>query len=90
MVKHYKIRILGQVQAVWFRVATKEEADRKGVAGFVRNEPDGAVYSEAEAEEEVLEEFVKWCHIGSEQSEVAEVTVSEGDVQGFSSFHIIG
>ena len=90
MVKHYKIRILGKVQAVWFRVATKEEADRVGIRGFVRNEPDGAVYVEVEAEQDLLDAFVKWCHIGSEQSEVAEVSVNEGEIRDFNSFHIIG
>ena len=89
-IQHYNIRVLGKVQAVWFRVSTKEEADRLGISGFARNEADGAVYIEAEGGEEVLEEFVKWCHIGSEQSEVDEVTVKKGDVHDFTSFHIIG
>ena len=85
---HFKIRIEGKVQAVWFRVSTKEEADRLGLAGFVRNEPDGSVYVEVEGERGNLDAFVKWCHLGSEQSEVIKVSVHEGEIVGFRSFKI--
>ena len=85
---HFKIRIEGKVQAVWFRVSTKEEADRLGLAGFVRNEPDGSVYVEVEGERGNLDAFVKWCHLGSEQSEVIKVSVHEGEIVGFRSFNI--
>ena len=88
--KLYKIKIAGKVQAVWFRVKTKEEADRLGLHGIVRNKPDGSVYVELEGEPDVLDEFIKWCHVGSEQSEVEEVTVEEGEVHGFNRFTIIG
>lgn len=85
---HFRIRIEGKVQAVWFRVSTKEEADRIGLNGFVRNEPDGSVYVEVEGERGKLDEFVRWCHIGSEQSEVIQVSVHEGEIVGFRSFQI--
>jgi len=85
---HFKIRIEGKVQAVWFRVSTKDEADCIGVNGFVRNEPDGSVYVEVEGERDKLDEFVRWCHIGSEQSEVVTVSVQKGELVGFSSFNI--
>lgn len=85
---HFKIRIEGKVHAVWFRMSTKEEADRIGLSGFVRNEPDGSVYVEVEGERGKLDAFVKWCHIGSEQSEVTKVSVHEGEIVGFRSFNI--
>jgi len=87
-VLHFKIRIEGKVHAVWFRMSTKEEADRIGLSGFVRNEPDGSVYVEVEGERGKLDAFVKWCHIGSEQSEVTKVSVHEGEIVGFRSFNI--
>ena len=85
---HFKIRIEGKVQAVWFRVSTKDEADRLGLAGFVRNEPDGSVYVEVEGERGKLDAFVEWCHLGSEQSEVIKVSVHEGEIVGLRSFNI--
>src|SRR5699024_1180285 len=36
-------RITGRVQGVWYRGWTKGEATRRGLSGWVRNEPDGAV-----------------------------------------------
>jgi len=85
---HFNIRIEGKVQAVWFRVSTKDKADCIGVRGFVRNELDGSVYVEVEGERDKLNEFVRWCHIGSEQSEVERVLVQEGEVEEFRSFKI--
>ena len=37
------VRITGRVQSVSFRVWTKGEAERLGLRGWVRNEPDGSV-----------------------------------------------
>ena len=76
------------MQGVWFRASTSDEARRLGLRGFVRNEPDGSVYAEVEGEENEINEFVKWCHIGSEQSSVEKVNVVEGEPQGFDNFII--
>lgn len=37
------VRITGRVQGVCFRVWTREEAERLGLTGWVRNESDGSV-----------------------------------------------
>ncbi|APG88959.1 acylphosphatase AcyP (plasmid) [Sinorhizobium americanum CCGM7] len=37
------VRITGRVQGVCFRVWTRDEAERLGLAGWVRNESDGSV-----------------------------------------------
>ncbi|ASY73088.1 hypothetical protein N181_20700 [Sinorhizobium fredii USDA 205] len=37
------VRITGKVQGVCFRVWTRDEAERLGLAGWVRNETDGSV-----------------------------------------------
>ena len=41
--KRAHVIIHGKVQGVWFRAHTKGTADRIGVAGWVRNLPDGTV-----------------------------------------------
>jgi acylphosphatase len=38
-----RVRITGRVQGVWFRGWTRQEARRLGLAGWVRNMPDGSV-----------------------------------------------
>ncbi len=88
MKKHISIKISGRVQGVYFRASTKEAADALGVTGFVRNEPDGTVYAEAEGEEETLNQFVAWCKNGPPHARVERCKVQEGPVKHFSSFVI--
>lgn len=88
MIKHLDIRIWGRVQGVFFRQSAKAEADKLGICGFVRNEPDGSVCIEAEGEEKVLRRFVAWCKVGPSSAEVSRVKIEEGPVRGFSVFQI--
>ncbi|QEC51034.1 acylphosphatase [Anseongella ginsenosidimutans] len=87
MKKHLNIRITGKVQGVWFRDSTKAVANQLGITGFVRNEPDGSVYAEAEGIPLNLDQFLEWCHEGPERASVENVEVQESEVlQGFSDF----
>ena len=58
------LRITGRVQGVGFRWATREEAVRLGLTGWVRNTDDGAVEVVAEGEDAQIERFVAWCRSG--------------------------
>ena len=86
--KHLKIEVIGRVQGVSFRYYTREEAQRLGVKGFVKNCADGSVYIEAEGNETTLEQFVQWCHKGSPFSQVNRVIVKEEALSQFQSFEI--
>jgi acylphosphatase len=88
MTQHFNIRVSGKVQGVFFRASAKAKADALSVRGFVRNERDGSVYIEAEAEVEVLGEFVAWCHQGPPASSVERCDVTEGAISGYASFDI--
>jgi acylphosphatase len=88
MTQHITIIVSGKVQGVFYRAAAKEKADELGAKGFVRNEPNGSVYIEAEAEEEVLYKFVKWCNSGPTRAHVQHVEVIPGEVKGYSGFAI--
>lgn len=88
MKKHFSIRITGNVQGVFFRASTKNEADKLGLTGFTRNEPDGSVYVEAEGEEEALNTFLSWCHHGPRLARVDRVDKQEGEWKGFQKFTI--
>ena len=88
MVKHVSIKISGRVQGVFFRASTKEQADTLGVKGFVRNEPDGSVYIEAESDEMTLTMFLTWCRKGPPQAQVERVLVQPGEWQAFKHFVI--
>ena len=89
MKKHLNITVKGKVQGVYFRRDTQLEANRLGVHGTVANREDGSVYIEAEAEEQVLEQFVNWCHQGPEMARVSEVLITEGDMRSFTEFMVL-
>ena len=88
MEKHFKIKISGQVQGVFFRASAKQKADSLKLRGFVRNEPDGSVYAEAEGEEHNLKSFVEWCKKGPQQAFVEKCDVKEGSLTGHKRFII--
>jgi acylphosphatase len=71
-----EVIVHGFVQGVWFRQSTKDEAMRLGVAGWVRNLPDGSVEAVFEGEKKKVEEIVGWCHRGPSGAQVAKVDVS--------------
>ena len=86
--KHLDIRVRGRVQGVYFRETTRREADRLGVTGTVRNEPDGSVAIEAEGSEERLDRFVEWCREGPPSARVESLSATEGDVRGYDGFRV--
>jgi acylphosphatase len=66
----------GIVQGVFFRYNTKLEADRLGLAGTVRNRPDGTVHVVASGPEGRLRELLEWLHRGPERAVVERVDVT--------------
>lgn len=86
--EHYKIRIFGKVQGVYFRASTKIEAERLGINGFVENKANGSVYIEAEGSTEQLEHLLIWCKKGSPMSNVERVELEIATVIGFKAFEV--
>lgn len=85
---HFNISVSGVVQGVFFRASTREQAQRLGLTGFVRNEPDGSVYSEVEGDADQVHKFIDWCKHGPPSAHVEKCEVSEGVVVGFRDFLI--
>lgn len=88
-IHHYNIKVTGKVQGVFYRASTKEKAEELGIRGFVRNEPDGSVYIEAEGSENDLHKFLEWCEQGPPNAMVDEVHSAEGKVVKFGNFQIV-
>ncbi|WP_207426510.1 acylphosphatase [Pedobacter sp. SYSU D00535] len=87
--KHLNITVSGKVQGVFFRASTKAVADQLGVKGFVRNQPDGSVYIEAEGDDFSLESILEWCHTGPERALVEKVEVVEGELKNYRNFEVV-
>jgi acylphosphatase len=78
--------VTGRVQGVFFRAAMREQADRLGVTGWVRNEPDGSVRAHLEGPSEAVETLVAWCAQGPPAARVEDVRRADGDLTGTPSF----
>jgi acylphosphatase len=81
------VRISGQVQGVFFRDSTRQKAGELGLAGWVKNLPDGRVEAVFEGPSDRVREMVRWCEEGPRNASVEDVDTdfegSGGDLQGF-------
>jgi acylphosphatase len=78
--------IHGFVQGVFFRDTTRRRAAERGVAGWVRNNPDGTVEAVFEGEQGAVESLVRFAHEGPRGASVERVEVSEEGPEGLSGF----
>jgi acylphosphatase len=81
-VQRVRVLVSGVVQGVWFRESTRAEADRRGIAGWVRNLPDGRVEAAFEGPGAAVEAMVAWCHRGPERASVERVEAHAEEPQG--------
>jgi acylphosphatase len=88
MKQNYRIVIQGNVQGVGFRFHTRKEAQKLGITGWVKNQPDGTVLIDAEGEIKNLGVFVAWCHKGPALARVHDVDVTEEPVKGYENFDV--
>ena len=80
--------VSGRVQGVFFRDTTRQRAEAAGVAGWVRNTPEGSVEAVFEGDEQAVEQLVEFCRRGPSRAEVAAVDVTEEEPQGLSGFEV--
>lgn len=71
-----RIRVSGRVQGVGFRWFVREQACALGLAGWVRNEPDGSVLLEVAGDADALATLLRTVAVGPSRSEV-EAMMSE-------------
>ena len=81
-------KIYGKVQNVGFRFYTHKKAKEYNITGFVKNEPDGSVYIEAEGEEISLTAFESWCKLGPTWARVSEFKSNQAPPKNYSDFKI--
>ncbi len=86
--KHYTIKISGRVQGVGFRYSARAIAMDNHISGFIRNEPDGSVYLEAEGKPEDLDNFLHWCYKGPGVGRIDKVVFFEAPLRDFDGFDI--
>jgi acylphosphatase len=80
--------IRGNVQGVFFRDSTRDEAEKQGVKGWVSNRSDGAVEAVLEGPAEAVERVLRFVREGPSRADVEDVAVSEEEPEGLSSFEV--
>ena len=80
--------VSGRVQGVYYRATTRDTARERGVDGWVRNLDDGRVEAVFEGTEAAVESMIEWCHTGSPNARVDDVSVEYGDPDGVEGFDI--
>ena len=83
-----KIRVSGRVQGVFFRAWTKQQADRLGVAGWVRNCADGSVEAHVEGDEDTVQKVIALLRQGPSGARVEHVRVENFEPEELSRFEI--
>lgn len=76
--------VRGRVQGVWFRAGTREQAQRLGLRGWVRNRDDGSVEAAAAGPADALDRFEAWLRQGPERAEVQALEVRPYDADSSS------
>ena len=91
MKRRVRFEVAGRVQGVGFRYSAREQAERLGLTGWVRNRASGDVHGEAEGADAAVDAFLAWCKHGPAGARVDRVTVEDeqlgGDLPRFEIRH---
>jgi acylphosphatase len=83
-----RVIVHGRVQGVFFRDTTRRTAESRGVAGWVRNNPDGSVEAVFEGPEAVVASMVRFAREGPRGAIVEHVEVHDERPEGLTGFRI--
>ncbi len=90
MANRRRVRVIvrGRVQGVAFRAYTADEARAAGLAGWVRNRPDGSVEAVFEGEPRAVEALLAFVRRGPRAARVDDVETFEESLAGEALFEI--
>jgi acylphosphatase len=86
------LKISGRVQGVGFRAYVADEAETRGLAGWVRNRADGCVEAMIAGESDIIDQMVAVCRGGPYGSRVENLAIEdarEQDLDAPSGFRIL-
>jgi acylphosphatase len=86
--KRARVVVSGVVQGVFFRTETRDRARSLGVAGWIRNVPDGTVEAAFEGDDDRVDSMVEWCRRGPSGASVERVEVESVEPEGEAGFSI--
>jgi acylphosphatase len=83
-----RVIVHGRVQGVFFRDTTRRTAESRGVAGWVRNNPDGSVEAVFEGPEDAVEAMVRFSREGPRGAVVEHVDALDEEPEGLTGFRV--
>jgi len=83
-----RLWIRGRVQGVAFRWSTRQEAQRLGLAGWVRNLADGSVEAVFEGPAEDVARAEAFCATGPPAAHVTGVEARDEAPEGLAGFEV--
>ncbi len=89
MKKSVRLYITGSVQGVFFRLFVKQNAEKIGVNGFVRNLEDGRVEIFLEGDSDKVNSMTEICKKGPRHSQIRNVEIKPEIFQGFRNFKVL-
>jgi acylphosphatase len=83
-----RVVVFGQVQGVFFRDSLREQAESAGVAGWVRNCPDGSVEAQLQGAPESVERVIEFCRHGPRRAQVQRAEIHECACEPHHGFEV--
>lgn len=83
-----RLVVHGAVQGVFFRDSARRRAGDLGVAGWIRNCPDGTVEAVVEGEPDAVQAMVRFCREGPEGARVDRVDERDEPLEGLERFDV--
>jgi acylphosphatase len=75
---------------VFFRASCASEARARGLAGWVRNLPDGRLEAAFEGADADVEAMIRWCRRGPPAARVDDLEVTWEEPSGDRAFRVTG
>ncbi len=83
------IIVHGRVHGVFYRDSTMRRARELGLAGTVRNLPDGTVQIVAQGPAAAMKDLIRWARQGPPAAVVSDLKIDYGTpVPGYSGFSV--
>lgn len=79
----------GHVQGIYFRAFVKENAEKLGINGWVRNLSDGSVEAIFEGDIELIKRLIEICRFQHPLANVTDVRIEWESPEGIKGFRIL-
>lgn len=89
MKKSIRLILTGSFQPLFFNQYIKEQADARGIRGFVRGLPDGKAEVFIEGAMDSVNAFIPYCKQGPYNTQIRHVEEREERFQDFKDFKIL-